>query len=186
MSINPLKMIMQLIYCKCMLSRAVGREFGVSKNAAVTVVRLPKAIRTAADPVEGYLAFRHETVVHALAEILIDVDQKHLEYKSVVSFSLGYEPGLKKFPELGDFEYPLYAAIEALIKKKVIFVSASGNEGTLDRGGDPTGPVSKNPRSSRQEAVVNCSADLESGCKANPRCSICLEWEIANYQCWCG
>jgi subtilisin family serine protease len=132
-----------------MLSKAVGRVFGASKNAAVTVVRAPKPILTAEEAAAGGYDFRMETLINSLRKVLQDIGDKGLEYKSVVSMSLGYEDSLHKIPEPGDYDYPFYAAIEALIKAKAVVVAASGNAGQFKRGNPPAGmpqspgPVSK-------------------------------------------
>jgi subtilisin family serine protease len=144
-----------------MLSKAVGRIFGAS-NAAITVVRVPKSILTPEEAAAGGYEFRMETLVDSLRKVLQDISDKGLQYKSVVSISLGYEDSLHKIPEPGDYDYPLYAAIEALIKAKAVVVTASGNEGEFKRGNPPAGmpqspgPVSKIPdhRSCNQSLTV--------------------------------
>jgi hypothetical protein len=147
-----------------MLSKAVGHIFGASKNAAVTVVRVPKMIVTAEEAKAGAGGYglRIVALIDSLRKVLQDISDKGLQYKSVVSLSFGYEDSLHKIPEPGDYDYPFYAAIEALIKANAVVVTASGNGGVFKRGNPPAskpqspGPVSKIPdhRSCNQPLTV--------------------------------
>ena len=114
-----------------MLSKVVGNDYGVSRNAAVTIVRLPQAIQY----VEGVAQpdpeadFRYSTIVDALYQVLNDVVLKDIGNRAVINLSFGLEDVLHRIPNQGDAGYELYEVLNLLIQHFVVIVVASGNNG---------------------------------------------------------
>jgi hypothetical protein len=76
----------------CIFSKAVGPRLGISRNAQVTVVGVPKTLPTEAEKRSGVnLDYDYRTIVlvDALVKVLDDIVSKNLKRKAVVNLSLG-------------------------------------------------------------------------------------------------
>jgi hypothetical protein len=124
-----------------MATRAVGKYYGVSKSASITIVKLARAKYNPAHPpdlewtkadFDARASTRSAIWVDAFARILADVTTKGLGRKSVISFSNGigdYVTGVHPISqELG-------SVINELLAQDVLIVCSSGN------GGDPAKPL---------------------------------------------
>jgi hypothetical protein len=115
---------------KCIISKAVGKSYGVSKNAAVTVVRVPRPVLTQEDIDSGVdKGFRYTTSVDALRLVLQDVINKNLQYRAVINLSWGFTNDLGRIPLPGEYTYEIYQVLQALIAENVVVVTSSGNSG---------------------------------------------------------
>jgi len=118
-----------------MFSRAVGAEFGVTKRAALTIVRLPAPVRGPGDPPGMLSLWRMSTLVDGLAKILQDVFDKGIQNQAVISLSLSTAVDLGRFPVPGDDIFPLYLAVTALVSKGVVVTVSGGGNGVISRWG---------------------------------------------------
>jgi hypothetical protein len=120
-----------------MFSKAFG-AYGLSKGAAVTIVRLPRAIQgLSEESPDSVPSFRHRVLIDGLNLILQDIEDKGINHRAVINLSAGLRPislgpSLNRKPVLGDTLYPMYQTLEKLINMGAIFTTTSGN------GGDPT------------------------------------------------
>lgn len=114
-----------------MSQKAVSNLYGVSKGAALTIVRLPEPILTPEEIAAGVdTTGRFHTFIDACRQILTDVLAKGLQGKAVVLFGTAWdEPSKVSPPQPGDYIYPLYAAMQALIDNHVVIVTSTGNSG---------------------------------------------------------
>lgn len=125
----------------CMFSKIFGEPHGISKRAAVTIVRLPQAIRGPGDG-EVIPDHRARNTLGSYNKILEDVAARGptAKYRSVINFSLGSGPNAvtAMWPVPPSSAIGLYhRVVEALIEAGVVFVTTSGNNVvsciTLDR-----------------------------------------------------
>jgi subtilisin family serine protease len=129
-----------------MMSKAVSTTFGISKKAALTIVRLPRTVPTMAEvqawinrgsPLNAGLDLRWVPFVDALQKIWAELNPPGQEGQSqrkiVINMSIVYEMKswtLGNYPPLpGDDIYSAYAVMERLSNQGVIFVAAAGNRG---------------------------------------------------------
>jgi hypothetical protein len=120
----------------CMLSRTVGPEFGVSKRAALTIVRLPAPIRGPGDPPLVPLAsWRMSTLVDGIAKVLQDVFDRGIQNQAVISLSLSSTVDLGRFPVPGDDLFPLYLALTAVVSKGIVVTVSGGGNGVISKWG---------------------------------------------------
>jgi len=125
---------------QCMAAKAVGEQFGVSKNAALTVVRIPEGRLTPDEQARGRkYAVRYGPYVDAFRLVLEDVRAKNLQGKAVINLSSGFPDIAGRIPIDTDDDWELYDIISQVIDEKVVVVVGSGNLGTF-RGTDPSQP----------------------------------------------
>ena len=67
-----------------MLSKAVNPIFGLSKNAAVTIVRVPRTLPPTPKPDDWEPNFSYAAMMHALELIHADVEAKQLQRRAVI------------------------------------------------------------------------------------------------------
>jgi len=124
----------------CQLSKIVGPNLGVSKNADVTIVKLPPPKHNPAPEIDGtmvldYPSTRMSLAVDGLTKILEDVVAKGLGRKAVISLPLGFTETLGEIPRRKDAvpysaigtEYRLYRIVKELLRADVIIVVPAGN-----------------------------------------------------------
>ncbi|KAH7333371.1 hypothetical protein BKA65DRAFT_596922 [Rhexocercosporidium sp. MPI-PUGE-AT-0058] len=128
-----------------MISRVVGQELGVSKKAALTIVRLPQGIPNEQEKKDDELtgsSFTHQVyrmsiLEDAINRIIQDVVKKGLQQKAVVNMSLSFSSGDKVLPARGAFNYGFYSALKMLSSLGVTVVVSAGNGGgTKDGSGN--------------------------------------------------
>ena len=124
-----------------MLSKAIGADYGVSKQAAPVIVRLPQAIETAAQqaarvPGQAPVAFRFTTLLHALILIIDDIVTGNYQKQAVVLLTFneqafdGIDPYLPNNPpQADDFYDDYYFLLNQLSILGAVIVVSSGNEG---------------------------------------------------------
>jgi hypothetical protein len=120
---------------KSSASKVVGPILGVSKRAAVTIVRIPQPLPGPRDILSGPnqnfpTVARHATVIDAYRIIAQDIAAKGLARNAVILQCLAFVPkNLNRMPEPGDGNYWLmYQAMRALIAGySVPVVVPSGN-----------------------------------------------------------
>jgi subtilisin family serine protease len=131
-----------------MMSKAVSATLGISKKAALTIVRLPRSVPSMAElqawinngsPSKSSLNLRWAPFVDALQKIWAELNPSGQEGQSqrkvVINMSVVWEMRntgytLANYPPLpGDDIYSAYAIMERLSNQGVIFVAASGNRG---------------------------------------------------------
>lgn len=119
-----------------MVSRIVGPELGVSKKAALTIVRIPQAIPNR-DEIRaenlvgnsfGAQRWRSDTVEHALALIVSDVKRRGVPQKTVLSMSIAIDEDLTTIPSMGMELYEDYRALKELADLGVTILIAAGND----------------------------------------------------------
>ncbi|EPE26481.1 Subtilisin-like protein [Glarea lozoyensis ATCC 20868] len=142
-----------ILHGSCMLAKAVGGKFAVSKRAKVTVIRRPKRILSQQEKDNGAHAdeFPTETVLLGLQLILEDVRKRKSGMSSVVSYSFSLTPGGLISPTSAfarpSWQVPnhkhaaLFSAINDLVDEGVTIVVASGNQGSLDVNEPWHGPI---------------------------------------------
>jgi hypothetical protein len=121
----------------CMFSRAVSSQFGVSNNAALTIVRVAKPVwgeDDGKDPNGNKLeppSMRGINVIGAVDEAFNDILKRGLSHKAVVSMSLGdYDTNLPIPSSPGDGErYLMYTSIKRMMDYGVVVVASTGNRG---------------------------------------------------------
>jgi len=125
-----------------MFSMAFGAQSGVSKRAAVTIVRLPKAIRALSEwNPDTIPAFRIPTPTHALVPVLQDIQQRGIKNKAVVNLSLGGRFGFNRVPVLGELYWDAFVAAKDLIDRGVTITVAAGNKGEIAKFGVCSPPL---------------------------------------------
>jgi subtilisin family serine protease len=120
-----------------MFSRAVSSQFGVSNNAALTIVRVAKPVwgeDDGKDPNGNKLeppSMRGINVIGAVDEAFNDILKRGLSHKAVVSMSLGdYDTNLPIPSSPGDGErYLMYTSIKRMMDYGVVVVASTGNRG---------------------------------------------------------
>jgi subtilisin family serine protease len=124
-----------------MLSKAVGRRFGISKEADVTIVKVPfgkynpnSMMDLMGDQTAIESTFRMKTLQRALEEVFHDVMQRGLQRRSVVNLSWQIPTSSTIHQGMGpdSWETRLQRVIEVLINNDVVVVCASGNDGIPD------------------------------------------------------
>lgn len=118
-----------------MASRVVGPRLGVSKKAALTIVRVPQGIPTPDEIREDNLpgtsfthsVYRLSTVHDAVNRIITDMLTKNLGRKAVINISMGFKSSATTLPAPGDFNYPLFSSLKVLSSLGGTIVVASGN-----------------------------------------------------------
>jgi len=126
-----------------MVAKAVSAEFGVSKNAAVTIVRLPEPILTATEALTGKGAedfLRYSTILDAFRLVLADIKTKKIEYRAVINLSGGWL-ATGRLPQPGDIEWEFYQVLKDLVANYAIIVASAGNFGSFTPM-DPSQPLS--------------------------------------------
>jgi hypothetical protein len=116
-------------------SKVVGPILGVSKRAAVTIVRIPQPVPGPRDITEGPnqnfpTVARHATMTDAYKIIAQDIKAKGLARNAVILQCMSFVPqNLNRMPEPGDGNYWLmYQAMRAIITGySVPIVVTSGN-----------------------------------------------------------
>jgi len=109
----------------------VGPLYGVSKKAAVTIVRVPKAVQGPGDPTDVPFTadFRQRTVVDAYRIIIRDVVVKGLSRKAVINVSSSFSQKLNRMPKVGDGQsWNELQAIRACLMSGIPVVVTSGND----------------------------------------------------------
>jgi subtilisin family serine protease len=129
-----------------MMSKAVSTTLGISKKAALTIVRLPRTVPSMTElqawinrgsPLNLSQSLRWVPFVDALQKIWAELNPPGQEGQSqrkiVINISVVWEMKsytLGNYPPLpGDDIYPAYAIMERLSNQGVIFVAAAGNRG---------------------------------------------------------
>ncbi len=121
-----------------MLSKVKGHTFGISKNAAITIVRVPRTSEPVPKPKDWEPDFSYAAMLHALELIHADIEAKNLQKLAVVSFSISFTPDYElRLPQPGEKDYGLYKALEKLIDMGVVFVAAGGNDAVDDVSDEP-------------------------------------------------
>jgi len=114
------------------LSRAVGPDFGVSKAADVTIVRIPQSIRGPADPPGANIDFFRFSVlvdsVNIVTQDFLTQRAANPAFQCVFVFSTGGTAGANIPPVVGDEEFDLFAAMEQLSRAGCVIVAACGQE----------------------------------------------------------
>jgi hypothetical protein len=121
----------------CMISKANGPACGVSKNADVYAVVLPKVIPTAQELASGVVtAYRVSTIINGLRQILAEVIHRNLQGRAVVGMPFGQTDILGAIPTVANtqntpqhFLLQLYNVIDQLAQNGVVVVVSSGNNG---------------------------------------------------------
>ena len=124
-----------------MMAKISSYDYGVSKDARVTIVRLPRSSYSPKDLQTGNIPpqVRHVTLHDALVRILADVTSNtnagKWDRKAIINWSLdsSYETTLRSTdnPE-DDPTHPLYGifnTLQKLINVGVTFVTTAGNQG---------------------------------------------------------
>jgi hypothetical protein len=109
----------------------VGALYGVSKKAAVTIVRVPKAIQGDGDPTDVPFTadFRTRTIIDAYRIIIRDIVSKGLNRKAVINVSSSFAQKLNRMPKVGDGQaWNELQAIRALLLFGIPVVVTSGND----------------------------------------------------------
>ena len=109
----------------------MGPLFGVSKKAAVTIVRVPKAIQGPGDPDDKPFTadYRTRSVIDAYRIIIRDIISNGLTRKAVINMSMGGAQRLNRMPKIGDGEaWNEVQAIRALLLFGIPVVVSSGNK----------------------------------------------------------
>jgi hypothetical protein len=108
----------------------VGDTYGVSKGAAVTVVRLPAGTLTDEEIAAGrQYVVRYTSLVDAWSKVLNDVITKNLQGKAVINFSAGLRDTAGRIPLEYDSDIDFYRIVKQVIDANVVVVTASGNNG---------------------------------------------------------
>jgi hypothetical protein len=123
-----------------MAAKAVGEAYGVSKNAALTIVRIPQGKPTLEEEARGrQYPIRYGPYVDAFRLVLEDVRAKGLQGRAVINLSSGFEDTAGRIPQATDDDWEFYDAIREVIDERVVVVTGSGNRGTF-RGANPSQP----------------------------------------------
>jgi hypothetical protein len=126
-----------------MMSKAVSQTLGISKKAALTIVRLPQTVPNAEELVtysrtgEPVIGFRFGAIYDALVKIYDDLNPQgqvgQSQRKIIVNLSLNIPTTAATFPnnppKYGDSFYGLFYIMLKLANQGVIFVTAAGNNG---------------------------------------------------------
>ena len=125
------------------MSKAVSQYFGISKKAALTIVRMPRPVPNAEEIIEGIQTgvplrtLRYNPLINGMIKIFDQLNPRGKEGQSqrniVVNIALGWEiiaGTLPNYPpKPGDDEFALYSIVKRMTDQGVIFVTAAGNEG---------------------------------------------------------
>jgi hypothetical protein len=130
---------LRMLIRKSRASKAVGPDFGVSKQAALTVVSLPQAVQGPSDITSGPdqtwpQNYRSSTILDAYRIIAQDIQAKGLARKAVVTWASAWPNTLNRMPQPGDgFAWLLYQAMNTLIVEHgVTLVVEPGNQGVSE------------------------------------------------------
>lgn len=117
------------------LFKAVGEKRGVSKNAAITIVRTPEPILSAFNWGEyeqtGYYPYDHfeDAAVDGLDKIYDDVVLRGIAKGAVVNFLSGLDVDFSDMATFNEESRLLFSALKDLIDQGVVMVDAAGNDG---------------------------------------------------------
>ncbi|CAG8955519.1 hypothetical protein HYFRA_00009472 [Hymenoscyphus fraxineus] len=120
----------------CMASKAVGEPFGVSKKAALTIVRLPEPIQTQKEKEAGKTPqARTKPIINALQQVHKDIWKRDSGPLSVVSISASFSDQhaldpknlLNSFPGPGHQLWPLFKILQKLTNTGASVVVSGGN-----------------------------------------------------------
>ncbi|KAG9229942.1 peptidase S8/S53 domain-containing protein [Amylocarpus encephaloides] len=124
----------------CMATKAAGFPFGVSLQADMTIVKVPRAVQSDIELVRRQKApqFRLYCETDALVLIHADIIERKLQGKAVVNLSTSSSMDkipeasdrTSKMPEPGTAHWRHYQALSNLIDIGVSIVVAAGNRGT--------------------------------------------------------
>lgn len=126
----------------CVLSKAVGPSYGVSKNADITVVRIQPTIFGNNDLVctDPSQVMRINLIIDALTKVLADITKKILGQRAVVNPSCATTKQRNTgFPLPTDGGiYQLYIVIKQLNAADIVVVTitGAGNGGTIPTDSD--------------------------------------------------
>jgi hypothetical protein len=154
----------------CMISKANGQVYGVSKNADVYAVRLPKSIPTAEELVKsgGVPFYRASIITNGLRQILAEVVYRNLQGRAVVGMSFSQDDLMGAIPTVANSQYPnmdyqlqYYNILDQLAKNGVVVVTSSGNFG---------GPFNSPPDphyATAEDAGLPPNVSSTANCKSN-------------------
>ncbi|CAG8978649.1 hypothetical protein HYALB_00009465 [Hymenoscyphus albidus] len=128
----------------CIASKAAGEPFGVSKKAAITIVRLPKSVQTPQEQQAGKSpGSRLWVIVDALKLVWADIQERDARIISVISLYISLtnndaRSNLDDLPKYGDTLFPLFEIMQRITNMGSSFVVSGGNYGIAENSGADT------------------------------------------------